>query len=142
MSNEAGEKDSKQSEWTPEKMETMNATARRIAHYIRNPLHSISFAVGLLRNAKKKRIQNILYIIVTIVNSADIIVKNLMHFSANSSQRLSLTDVNLLLKERLSKIMLPQNVKLTSHYNDVPQLKIDAEQIDRSFFYLIYADRH
>ena len=120
-----------------EKIRTMNEVARSIAHDIRNPLQAIRLAAELLKDANKNEFQELLDVIDRDVDSADRIVKNPMDFSSLRTPSLSSTDINGLIKEVLSQIIIPKNVNLTTLYSGLQMLNADREQLGRVIFNLI-----
>lgn len=120
-----------------EKIRTMNEVARSIAHDIRNPLQAIRLAADLLKDANKDEFQELLDVIDRDVESADRIVKNLMDFSSLRTPSLTSTDINGLIEEVVSQIILPKNVNLTTLYSNLQNLNVDREQLSRVIFNLI-----
>lgn len=46
-------------------------------------------------------------------------------------------DVNRPLQEAVARTVLPENVKLTTHYSDIPPVKLDGNQLANAFTNLI-----
>jgi len=120
-----------------EKMRTMNAVARSIAHDIRNPLHVIRTANSMIDDGSNDEQRQLLDLIDKHVVYADGIVKNLMDFSTLPTPKLIASDTNRVLKDTVSQFLLPKNVKLSTSYGDLPKVKIDKDQMRRVFSNLI-----
>ncbi len=121
-----------------ERLKVMGEVARAIAHDSRNPLQAIRYAAGFLREEMpvEKR-GEMLKLIDRNVVAADRIMENLMEFASLPPPKLRAEDINQVLRETLSKTVLPRGVKLTTHYGDLPPARVDREQLSRVFDNLI-----
>jgi len=120
-----------------ERLRVMSEVCRSIGHDIRNPLHAIRMATHILRDAPEEKRQELLDLIDRDIVYTDRILRNLMDFAYLQPPKLSMEDVNLVLQQTLTQIIIPKNVKLNTRYGDIPQIKLDRDQLTRVFTNLI-----
>lgn len=107
-----------------EELKAISKAARSIAHDIRNPLSSIRTATYLLRNCSEDEKFKILKLIDRNILYADILVKNLLDFSAPQKYEFVEEDFNTLLRENLTQTIFPDDVNLTTRYEEIPRIKL------------------
>jgi len=128
-----------------EKLATMGELATMVGHDLRNPLQSIENATYYLINElpflspslpNPKKTMKMLQAINSSVNYADKIIRDLQDFSATKTPVLEKTDINTLVKETLSQVEAPRNVELRTELGQLPEIKVDKDQIKRVFLNL------
>lgn len=120
-----------------ERLETIGQVARGIIHDVRNPLSAIRTAAYILRDTSDERRGEMLKLIDRNIDSADRIMENLTDLVTVPTLKLAEMNVNLLLREAISQIVLPENIKLTESYSDILPAKVDRAQLIRVFTNLI-----
>jgi len=70
------------------------------------------------------------------VNYADKIIRDLHDFSATKKPTLKKTNINAIVKETLSQVETPENVKLITELGHLPEIKADQDMIKRIFLNL------
>jgi PAS domain S-box-containing protein len=114
-----------------ERLKIMDEVARSIAHDIRNPLQAIRNATYILREAEGEKKREMAELVDRNVVAADRIVRNLMDYTSFPPPNFSNEDVNSFLQKIFTETLLPENVKLVTHYGSIPPLKMDAGQFRR-----------
>jgi signal transduction histidine kinase len=71
------------------------------------------------------------------VDYADKIVRDLQDYSILRRPLVETTDVNILLKDVLSQVSVPENVKFTTDLAPLPQIEIDRDMMQRVFLNLV-----
>jgi PAS domain S-box-containing protein len=121
-----------------ERLKAMGLVARSIAHDIRNPLSAIRTAAYLLGSYEdgRKRLEMTNLIDRNVVY-ADNLVRNLIDFSSPHQFEFVKEDANALLREALDKIVLPDGVRLTCRYGDIPAIKLDRNHLAQALTNLL-----
>ncbi len=124
-----------------EKLATIGELATMVGHDLRNPLQSIENATYYLNNEMPRlpipqKATEMLQIINKSVNYADKIVRDLHDFSATKKPILKKTNINAIVKEALSQVKAPENVKLITELGHLPKIKADKDMIKRAFLNL------
>jgi PAS domain S-box-containing protein len=128
-----------------EKLAAIGELATMVGHDLRNPLQSIENATYYLNNELPRILPSILIsqkatemlqIINDSVNYADKIIRDLHDFSATKKPILQKTNINAIVKETLSQVKTPENVKLITELGHLPEIKADRGMIKRAFLNL------
>jgi PAS domain S-box-containing protein len=128
-----------------EKLAAIGELATMVGHDLRNPLQSIENAAYYLNNELTNlstlaqlspKTTEMLQIINDSINYADKIIRDLQDFSATKAPVLKETDINTLVTETLSQVHTPETVQLHTEQAQLPQIKVDKDQIKRVFLNL------
>ena len=128
-----------------ERLAAIGELAAMVGHDLRNPLQAIENATYYLKNecarmpssAVPQKAKEMLQVIGDSVNYADNIVKDLHDFSATKKPLLKRTDINMLVKETLSQAEAPRNVEINTELSQLPEIKVDEDQMKRVFLNFI-----
>lgn len=118
-----------------EKLAAVGQLASTVGHEIRNPLgvikNSSYFLNMKLKDTTDEKIMKHLNILEREVNSANLIVSDLLDFARKKPPSLKQTDLNDVIMDTLTHIPVPQNTKVTTKLDKVPSMLLDPEQIRR-----------
>ncbi len=124
-----------------ERFSAIGELATMVAHDLRNPLQGIANATFYLKrvsgpsgSAKQKEV---LDTIEEDVKYSDKIVNDLLDYSRDIRLELTSTNPQLLLKEALVKIMVPENFRIIDETETYPTLNLDVDKMKRTFINLI-----
>lgn len=137
-----------------ERLAAIGELAMMVGHDLRNPLQSIRNATYCLTKDCKlpqrtsacmhaacppshAQALEMLRIINKSVDYADKIVRDLQDYSILRRPLVETTDVNILLKDVLSQVSVPENVKFTTDLAPLPQIEIDRDMMQRVFLNLV-----
>jgi len=126
-----------------ERLVVIDKLASKVSHELRNPLNVIKNCVYLLNltldNGKAdEETLNTLRLVDQQVEISNRIVTDLLDFTRVRQPSLSSTDLNSLVKESLSWIVVPEHVAVIDNLNgDSSQIIVDAEQVGRAFANII-----
>jgi two-component system sporulation sensor kinase A len=121
-----------------EKLATIAELATMVGHDLMNPMQAIENAAFILRNelanfqTSDKAIKA-LQVIQNSINYADKIVNDLKEFAAAEKPILKKTDINTIIKEALSQVHPPENVKIVTEFGRIPKIKVDKDMLKRVF---------
>jgi len=125
---------------TSEKLSTIGLLASVVGHEIRNPLgvirNSACFLSMKLKDNTDEKVVKHLKILEREVNSANLIISDLLDFARKKLPALELTDLNNVVMDVLSSIFIPENIKVTTELCEIPPMLFDREQIRRAFLNL------
>jgi len=128
-----------------ERLAAVGEVATMVGHDLRNPLQSIENATYYLNNElprlpssipTRQKTMEMLQVINNSVNYADRIIRDLHDFSGPKKPILKKADINAIVKETLSEIEAPENVKLTTELSRLPKIKVDKDMMKRAFLNL------
>ena len=116
----------------------MGELASGVGHELRNPLNVIRNCAYLLNMSLNEKgdeeALNTIEVLDKQIDAANKIVTDLMDFTRIKPPSLHMTDLNSLIKESLSYVTVPEEVKVNSKLNgNSYKVRIDAEQIGRVF---------
>ena len=124
-----------------EKLAAIGQLAAAVGHEIRNPLGVINnssyFLNRKLKDIADEKVMKHLKIIERKINSANLIVSDLLGFARKKSPTLKETDLNDVVTSALSSIPISENIKVTTKLGEVPPMLLDQEQIRRVFINII-----
>lgn len=118
-----------------EKLAAIGQLASAVGHEIRNPLgvimNSTYFLKMKLKDATDEKIVKHLKILEKEINSANLIISDLLDAARKKPPTLNLADLNEAVKNALSCIMLPENIKVEIKLGEIPKMLLDKEQVQR-----------
>jgi signal transduction histidine kinase len=121
-----------------ERLAAVGELASGVGHELRNPLNVIRNCAYLLNMSLTEKgdeeALSTLEVLDKQIDAANKIVTDLMDFTRIKPPSLHRTDLNSLIKESLSYVTVPEQVKIKSNLNgDSHHVSIDAEQMGRVF---------
>ncbi len=120
-----------------QKLETMNDVSRMVAHDLRNPLTGIKGAVYSLRKNYSKDMGEkgvgLLKVIDDCVEYSNKIVSDLWEYSSEIKLDKSKYSPHQLVKNALTTLVVPKNVKIIDHSSDEITLNVDFAKMERVF---------
>ena len=120
-----------------EKLAAIGQLASAVGHEIRNPLgvirNSTYFLNMKLKDNTDEKVMKHLKILEKEVNSANLIISDLLDFARKKLAVLELVDVNNILISALSSILVPENIIVTTELGEIPPMLLDPEQVRRVF---------
>jgi len=128
-----------------ERLAAIGELATMVGHDLRNPLQSIENATYYLSSEmsrlfpstpKPQKTIEMIQVLRDSVNYADKIIRDLQDFSATRKPMLKKTDINATVKETLSQIKAPENVRLITELGHLPYIEADKDQKKRAFLNL------
>jgi len=124
-----------------EKLAAIGEVATMVGHDLRNPLQSIEIAAYYLNNELPslpipKETKEMLKVISDSVNYADKIIRDLHDFSATKKFTLTKTNINAIIRETLSQVGTPENVKIVTKLSYLPKIRADKDMVRRVFLNL------
>jgi len=124
-----------------EKMAVVGQLASSVAHELRNPLGVIKNALYYLNmlglGKDNTDIKENLDIISKEIDNSDKVISDLLEFSRIKQPALNLEDINLIIKEALSRIKAPAGIEVVAELGkDLPQIQADALQMQQVFYNL------
>jgi len=128
-----------------ERLAAIGELATMVGHDLRNPLQSIENATYYLNNELQRfppsvpiprKTMEMLQVLSNSVNYADKIIRDLQDFAAIKKLTLQKTNINTIVKETLSQVETPENVKLITELGRLPGMKVDKDMIKRAFLNL------
>src|SRR3972149_4750150 len=118
-----------------EKLAAIGQLASAVGHEIRNPLgvirNSTYFLNMKLKDNTDEKVMKHLKILEREVNSADLLISDLLDFARKKPPALEPTDLNNVVMDVLSCIFIPENIKVTTELCEIPPMLLDREQIQR-----------
>ncbi|MFC1964156.1 sensor histidine kinase [Chloroflexota bacterium] len=123
-----------------ERLAAVGELASGVGHELRNPLNVIRNCAYLLhmglddKNAKDEEAKNTLHVLDKQIDIANRIVTDLLDFTRIKPPQRAEFNLNGLVKESLSWVVIPEKVKLGAALNGgSPQVYADSEQVGRAF---------
>jgi signal transduction histidine kinase len=122
-----------------ERFSTIGELAAMVAHDLRNPLQGIANAAFYVKRSLTltDKEKEMLTVIQEDVRYSDRIVSDLLDYSKNI--RLELTEMNprLLIRDTLSMVVVPDNIRVEDETQAKPTLRVDVDKIKRVFINII-----
>jgi len=120
-----------------EKLAAIGQLASAVGHEIRNPLgvirNSTYFLNMKLKDNTDEKVMKHLKILENEVNSANLIISDLLDFARKKLPVLEPVNLNNILISALSSILIPENIRVTTELGEIPQMLLDPEQVRRVF---------
>lgn len=124
-----------------ERLAAIGELATMVAHDLRNPLQGIANAAFYLKRKIDPKIDNkqkeMLELIEEDVKYSDKIVNDLVDYSREMLLELTEITPQSLIKEALSIIEIPDNIKVLDETQSEPTIKVDVRNMKRAFFNMI-----
>jgi len=119
-----------------EKMEMIGTLAAGVAHEVKNPLAIIQLGIDYIAKSKKDEdITEVTRDMEEAINRADMVVKELLDFSASTQLNLKVTDLNPVVEESLLLVkheLMKKNIDVVILYDEnIPQVEIDRNKIQQ-----------
>ena len=124
-----------------ERMSAIGELARQIGHDLRNPLTSTKYATYYLRQKGNKCTnedrEKMLNIIEGDIKRSDKIINDLIEYSSDINLEIEKCSPKSLLKGAMSKLQVPERIKVENHTLDEPMMLADVSKIERVFMLII-----
>ncbi|MFP3985422.1 MAG: PAS domain S-box protein [Candidatus Bathyarchaeia archaeon] len=124
-----------------EKFTILGQLASSVAHEIRNPLgvikNSVYFLNVKLKEHADERVAKHLRIMEGNVNSANRIISDLLDVGRNSVGAVEPADLNRILERALASLSVPENIKVITKLEKIPEMLLDPGRIQRVFVNII-----
>jgi signal transduction histidine kinase len=118
-----------------ERLATIGELAGMVGHDLRNPLTGIAGAAYYLKMKLKSKTERktseMLKLIENNIEYSNKIINDLLDYSRELKLELRETNPKLLLKEALSFVKVPRNIKILDKTHGKPAIKIDVERARR-----------
>ena len=113
-----------------------------IAHELRNPLTSIKGYAQYIKSVlgKESELDEDISIIISEVDRLNGIIDRFLTFASPKKPELAQCNINSIVKDAVRLIdndMLPENIAFDIHCSDIPELMLDAEQIEQVIINII-----
>ncbi len=120
-----------------ERLTAIGKLSSTIAHELRNPLGVINnssyFLNMKLKNIADEKVLKHLKIITKKVDSANIIISDLLDFASKREPTLKETNINFIIKNAISSVIIPEKIEVITKLEEIPLMLLDGEQIQRVF---------
>ncbi|MDD5436276.1 MAG: PAS domain S-box protein, partial [Candidatus Omnitrophica bacterium] len=125
-----------------EKMASIGKLASSVAHELRNPLgvmKNVVYYLNMLGLSKENpEVKENLDIITQEIENSDKIIADLLEFSRAKNPVLRPENINLIVREVLSRLRIEPNIELVLDLKDgLPDIAVDALQMHQIFYNLI-----
>jgi len=124
-----------------EKFTFLGQLASSVAHEIRNPLgvikNSVYFLNIRLKEQADEKVVKHLRIMEANINAADRIISDLLDLTRNKVGALELVDLNGILERAFASLSVPEDIKVITKLDKIPQMLLDPERIKRVFMNII-----
>ncbi len=125
-----------------EKLATLGELASSVSHELRNPLGVIKNAIYFfnmkMNSFEDEAIKENIQIITREINIANKIISDLLDFTRGKPPVRLDIDINQLVKEMLSKSLIPANIKVVTDLSEkIPTVSVDPTQIAQIFLNFI-----
>jgi two-component system CheB/CheR fusion protein len=118
-----------------ERLAAIGQLASNVGHEIRNPLgvikNSAYFLNMKLKDTADEKVVKHLEILDKKVNSANLIISDLLDFAKKKPPALDQADLNEAVKSALSCVTVPENIKVEIKLGEIPKMLLDTEQVQR-----------
>lgn len=124
-----------------EKLAAVGQLAGAFSHDIRNPLavikNSICFLRMRLKENSDEKVAKHLNILEQEISYANLMVNDLLDFTRKNPPRFRETSLNEVIKNAISTVSVPENIKVVFRLDKIPLMLIDETQVQRVFINLI-----
>jgi len=120
-----------------ERLAAIGQLATMVGHDLRNPLSSIQNACYYLKmklsSSKDEKIKKMFEVIENEINYTNNIVKDLLEFSRVKKPELKKVDIISSIRDALTQLEFPKNIKIITKFGKVPAIEADLDQLRRIF---------
>ncbi len=124
-----------------ERLAAIGELAGMVGHDLRNPLQGIAGATYYLRSklAGKihEKVDEMLHIIQKDIEYSNKIIDDLLEYSREIKLELTETNPQAMIKETLSFVKTPENVRIVNESKSAPTIAVDIEKLRRVFLNLV-----
>lgn len=124
-----------------ERLAAIGELAAMIGHDLRNPLTGIAGATYYLKTKCRSKIDNksrdMFRIIEKDIENSNKIINDLLEYSREMKLDLNDSNPRLIVKEALSTVKIPKNVRVANLTRDQPKINVDADRLKRVFVNII-----
>jgi signal transduction histidine kinase len=125
-----------------ERLAAIGQLASSVAHELRNPLgvmKNVIYYLNMLEIVQTNgEVKENLEVLSKEIEIADKVITDILEFSRIKKPALKHEDINLIVKEVLGRVTIPQNVKIATELDEtLPEIDIDRLQILQVFYNLI-----
>nr|MDO8082487.1 ATP-binding protein [Candidatus Freyarchaeota archaeon] len=124
-----------------ERLAAIGELAAMVGHDLRNPLTGITVSAYILKkklaSVKDEKIMDLLDSIEKNVKYTNKILTELLEYSREIQLELTETNLRKVLKDTLTFIKVPENIRLSDFTTDEPRILVDEEKMYRVFMNLI-----
>jgi len=124
-----------------QRLAVIGEMAGMVGHDLRNPLTSIAGAEYYLKkrlgSEANDKIKEMLELIEKNIAHSNKIISDLLDYSRQVELELTESNPKSILKEALSIVTIPKNVKVTDLTENKPKVKVDVEKITRVFINIV-----
>lgn len=124
-----------------QRLATMGELAGMVGHDLRNPLTGMAGATYYLKTKLweklDKKAKDMLRVIEKDIEYSNKVVNDLLEYSRELQLELSKTSPKLLLKEALSLVRVPENIRVVNLMQSKPKIVVDVEKMKRVFVNII-----
>ncbi|MFH1798067.1 MAG: ATP-binding protein [Candidatus Omnitrophota bacterium] len=124
-----------------ERLAFLGKLAGSVTHELRNPLAVLKNAVYFLkRKFKQNKDKEILANMVVIekeITIIDSIMDDIMGFARTKTSELKKIKLKNVIKDALSRIKIPEFVRIEEDYEELPEIKIDTNQVKHAIVNII-----
>ncbi|MFB0567952.1 MAG: PAS domain S-box protein, partial [Candidatus Bathyarchaeia archaeon] len=120
-----------------ERLAAIGELATMVGHDLRNPLAAIQNACYYVKTkfgaSKDEKLRKMFEVVEKEINHANKIVKDLLDFSKVKKPELKRVDIISSIRDALTQLKFPENVKITTKFSEVPAIEADPDQLRRIF---------
>jgi len=124
-----------------QRLATIGELTTMVAHDLRNPLQGIQNAVYYLKtkfgSTPDNKTSKMLNLIQRDIEYSDKIVRDLLDYSADIPLASSETTLQLIVKEALETVEVPQNILVVNSVADEFKIRVDRDRMKRAFVNII-----
>jgi signal transduction histidine kinase len=122
-----------------ERFSTIGELAAMVAHDLRNPLQGIANAAFYLKRSPtiSDKEKEMLTVIQEDVRYSDRIVSDLLDYSKNIRLDITETNPQMLVRDALSMVVVPDNIRIRDETQAKPTLRLDVDKIKRVFINIV-----
>ncbi|MCW4035520.1 MAG: ATP-binding protein [Candidatus Bathyarchaeota archaeon] len=124
-----------------ERLAAIGQAATMVGHDLRNPLQAIENATHFISTELEglpisEKTKETIQIIHNSIMYADKIVNDLMYFASTRKPAFMKENVNTIVKESISHVCVPENVKTVVEFDDTCETEVDRDMLKRVFINL------
>jgi len=124
-----------------QRLAVIGEVAGMVGHDLRNPLTSIAGAEYYLKKRLSSeadyKIKEMLALIEKNIGYSNKIINDLLDYSRETELELTENNLKPIIKETLSLVEIPKNVRIIDLTENKPRIKVDTEKIKRAFVNII-----